>query len=42
MVEMILEGSQPKGVQLEDLTRAMSSGWEEQRRLFSTGLRPTN
>ena len=42
IVETILEGSQPKGVQLEDLTRAMSSGWEEQRRLFSTGLRPTN
>ncbi len=42
IVETILEGTQPKGVQLEDLTRAMSSGWEEQRRLFPTGLRPTN
>ena len=42
IVEAILEGSQPKGVQLEDLTRVMSSGWEEQRRLFSTGLRPAN
>lgn len=42
IVETILEGTQPKGVQLEDLTRAMSSGWEEQRRLFSTGLRPSN
>ena len=42
IVETILEGSQPKGVQLEDLTRAISSGWEEQRRLFLTGLRPSN
>jgi hypothetical protein len=42
IVESLLEGSQPKGVQLEDLTRATSSGWEEQRRRFSTGLRPSN
>ena len=42
IVEAILEGSHPKGVQLEDLTRVMLSGWEEQRRLFSTGLRPAN
>ena len=31
IVEAILEGRQPKGVQLEDLTRAMPSGWHEQR-----------
>ena len=30
IVEAILEGRQPKGVQLEDLTRAMLSGCEEQ------------
>ena len=36
IVETILEGSQPKGVQLEDLTRAMSSGWEEQRWISAT------
>lgn len=40
--EAILDGRQRKGIQLEDLTRAMSSGWEEQSRLFSTGLCPTN
>jgi hypothetical protein len=42
IVEAILDGRQPKAMQLEDLTREMSSGWEEQRRVFSTDLRPTN
>ena len=31
--EAILEGRQPKGLQLEELTRAMPEAWEEQRRL---------
>jgi hypothetical protein len=31
IVEAILDGRQPKDVQLEDLTRALPSGWEEQR-----------
>ena len=30
--EAILEGRQPKGMQLEELTRAMPGTWEEQRR----------
>ena len=34
IVEAILEGRQPKGLQLDDLTRAMPSGWEEQRQFF--------
>ena len=29
--EAILDGAQPKGMQLEELTQAMPSGWEEQR-----------
>jgi hypothetical protein len=28
--EAILDGRQPKGMQLEELTRVMPSGWEEQ------------
>ena len=32
IVEAILEGRQPKGLQLEELTRAMPSEWEEQRK----------
>ena len=31
--EAILEGRQPKGVQLEELTKAMPGTWEEQQRL---------
>ena len=31
IVEAILDGRQPKGMQLDDLTRPMPSGWEEQR-----------
>ena len=31
IVEAILDGRQPKGMQLEELTRAMPSGWENQR-----------
>jgi hypothetical protein len=34
--EAILEGRQAKGMQLEDLTRAMPGVWEEQRRLLHT------
>ena len=30
--EAILEGRQPKGMQLEEVTRAMPSAWEEQRK----------
>ena len=31
IVEAILDGRQPKAMQLEELTRVMPSGWEEQR-----------
>ena len=31
IVEAILDGRQPKGLQLEELTRAMPSAWEEQQ-----------
>src|SRR5512144_1293526 len=31
IVEAILEGKQPKGVQLQDLMRALPSAWNEQR-----------
>ena len=34
--EAILEGRQAKGMQLEELTRAMRAEWEEQRRLRHT------
>ena len=30
IVEAILDGRQPKGLQLEELTRALPSAWEEQ------------
>jgi hypothetical protein len=33
IVEAILDGWQPKGMVLEELTRAMPSGWEEQRQV---------
>ena len=33
--EAILEGRQPKGMQLEELTNGMPSGWEEQQKHFS-------
>lgn len=32
--DAILDGRQPKGLQLEELTRAMPGEWEEQRRSF--------
>jgi hypothetical protein len=32
--EAILEGRQPKGLQLEELTRAMPAAWEEQRNIL--------
>ena len=31
IVEAILDGQQPKALQLEDLTQALPSAWEEQR-----------
>jgi hypothetical protein len=31
IVEAILDGHQPKALQLEDLTRTLSSAWDEQR-----------
>ena len=34
--EAILEGRQPKGMQLEELTRKVPSVWEEQRRVFGS------
>ena len=37
IVEAILDGRQPKGMQLEELTaKAMPSAWEEQRQLLPT------
>jgi hypothetical protein len=32
IVEAILDGRQPKSIQLEELTGAIASGWEEQRK----------
>ena len=32
IVEAILDGRQPKSLQLEELTGAIPSGWEEQRK----------
>ena len=36
--EAILEGRQPKGMMLEQLTRSMSSVWDEQRERFASLL----
>jgi hypothetical protein len=36
IIEAILDGRQPKGMQLEELTRVMPSVWEEQRRRLTT------
>jgi hypothetical protein len=33
--EAILEGGQPKGMQLEELTGAMPSAWKEQKHRFT-------
>jgi hypothetical protein len=33
IVEAILDGRQPKGLQLEDVTRAMPITWDEQRKM---------
>jgi hypothetical protein len=38
IVEMILDGRQSKGLQLEELTRVMASGWKEQREQVFVGL----
>ena len=35
--EAILDGRQPKGMQLEELTRAMPMAWDEQRARLCTG-----
>jgi hypothetical protein len=35
IAEAILDGRQPKGMQLEELTRAMPDGWEEQREIIN-------
>jgi hypothetical protein len=35
--EAILEGRQPKAMQLEELTDAISSEWEEQRKALLSG-----
>jgi hypothetical protein len=40
--EAILEGRQAKGMQLEDLTRAMPAEWGEQRRLARPGSGDAN
>jgi hypothetical protein len=37
---MILEGRQPKAMQLERLTDAISSEWEKQRKAFLQGAQP--
>ena len=36
IAEAILDGRQPKAMQLEELTRAMPSGWVEQRESFAS------
>ena len=35
--EAILDGRQPKGIQLEELARSMPSSWEEQAKLLYFG-----
>ena len=37
IVEAILEGRQPKGMQLEELTDAIPSEWEKQRKALLSG-----
>ena len=37
--EAILDGRQPKGLQLEELTRAMRGEWEEQRLIAGGSLK---
>ena len=37
IVEAILEGRQPKAMQLEELTHAMPSEWEKQRKALLSG-----
>ena len=37
IVEAILEGRQPKAMQLEELTDAIPSGWENQRKALMSG-----
>jgi hypothetical protein len=37
IVEAILDGRQPKGMQLEELISAMPSGWEAQREALLSG-----
>jgi hypothetical protein len=36
--EAIIDGRQPKGMQLEELTRAMPSAWQEQRKALLSGV----
>lgn len=36
VVRSILDGKQPKGMQLEELTRAMPMDWQEHRTLFDS------
>jgi hypothetical protein len=35
--EAILDGRQPKGMQLQELTKGMPSSWEEQEKLVHFG-----
>lgn len=35
--EAILDGRQPKGMQLEELVRALPTDWAEQQRMFGLG-----
>ena len=37
IVEAILDGRQPKAMQLEDLTRMMPTTWDEQRESVAIG-----
>ena len=39
IVEAILDGRQPKGMQIEELTRAMPIAWEEQRQRYPLDAR---
>jgi hypothetical protein len=38
IIEAILRGRQPKGMQLEEVTDAISSEWDEQRKPLWSGL----
>jgi hypothetical protein len=38
IVESILDGSQPRRLQLEELTQLIPTGWQDQRQIFRQGI----